>query len=247
MAHVPMTREKYDALVAAFRERPGEATHAARSAGSQFRTARKYWLEGNKAKGFRPIRDIIEEEQEAARALLQRKREEEATRRAAIAADAAEAAERREAEKRASDATEDRGSARAAEARMSRAARDSVIETLEMCGDLLNASKALRDVLRDQFREGGKVHALAATDPARVVSMLKEIGSIISQGASAAKTVAELERLIVGDPTSTTRVVFDTDAEAAKEILEAIKAAERMGVSLEALAESDDETPALQH
>jgi len=79
MAWRPLTRDIYDALVAAFRDRPGQYTHAAKRAGVEFRMAKRGWLTGwmNQAAWAKPIHVLLEEEADTSRADALRQAEAE--------------------------------------------------------------------------------------------------------------------------------------------------------------------------
>lgn len=63
-----ITRDRYDLLVAAYREQPGNASHAARVVKCDRRTATRAWHKGwSKIAWARPIRLVIYEESQAAR------------------------------------------------------------------------------------------------------------------------------------------------------------------------------------
>jgi hypothetical protein len=70
MAWHPVTREIYDLLVVAFRERPGQFSHAARHAGVEARMAKRGWFNGwpKDATWAKPIKLVLEEENDSARA-----------------------------------------------------------------------------------------------------------------------------------------------------------------------------------
>lgn len=66
--HRHITRERYDLLVAAYREQPGNASHAARTVKCDRRTATRAWHKGwPKIAWARPIRAVIYEESQEAR------------------------------------------------------------------------------------------------------------------------------------------------------------------------------------
>lgn len=68
MAGKAQTREVYDALVAAFREQPGNGSAAARTVGIEARAALRAWHKGwPRFEWGRPIKDVIADEQAAAR------------------------------------------------------------------------------------------------------------------------------------------------------------------------------------
>lgn len=82
MAWRAITRELYDALLVAFREKPGNYAHAATRAGCGYRMAKHGWLKGwvtpkGGATWAIPFSQVLKEEQEAAILLSYKKQEEE--------------------------------------------------------------------------------------------------------------------------------------------------------------------------
>ena len=81
MATARLSRETYEKLVKAFREQPGNVSHAIRAAKVGPRTARRAWMRGWDAPSWaRPIQDVFAQEQIQARASLERKRAEKGAR-----------------------------------------------------------------------------------------------------------------------------------------------------------------------
>ncbi len=77
---------KWRLLVAAFRAKPGNISHAAREAGTDRETAHKAWHLGNEREGRLSIKEILEEEDKSRRSLTQAREEAIRTETEAFAA-----------------------------------------------------------------------------------------------------------------------------------------------------------------
>ena len=216
-----ISEETYNALVAAFRGAPGRHSAVARAVGVSVSTATRYWHEvvGER----RPIREIVDAGRDIARAQLERDRlVAEAQIKAAQALVRAEG--KPLMKEIAREALNDRERTAIDEGRMSRAARSNVILHLEHTGELLEAAADMRDTLARRMR------ADAEKQPLDVLARtIQAIGHMAKQAVEAAKTAAELERLILGEPTSRVAISFESPAMATREIAEAMAAARAAG------------------
>ena len=219
-----LSEESYQVMLAAFRRAPGAIEDAAVASGVANRTAWKYWHRGSTTR--EPIKDTLDRERDTTRAHL------EASRLSAEAqVHAAKQLVRTEAESPtlmreiARDALADRERTAIDEGRMVRTARGNVIALLENTRELLAGAVDLRTTLvRKMKSEAGHqpIDVLAKT--------IQAIGHIAKQGVEAGKTVVEMERLILGEPTSRVAVVFETPSAARREITEAMAAARAAGL-----------------
>lgn len=177
-----MSREAWDALVAAYREKPGEYARAARAAKVGTQAARAAWLRGftRPLWAQRPISEIIEEER------IERRAEVRARELAhALAAD-----ERR---KLRAEAVLDAEEERLREAQAVRAAMSSGISILAAAGALSNAM--LPVIARS-------AQAISASSMSASEAM-KAIRSLAYVGAAAGgivRNAMELTRIHLGDP-----------------------------------------------
>jgi hypothetical protein len=208
MSKRPITRELYDALVAGFRETPGNASHAARVAGCDRRTAARGWTEGwcRQWSWARPINAVLREEQLAARA------------KAAEAEQAAERQRAEQAEKARTRAIE----AAAEEEQVLRVARKDVLGVLVVCAELQPAMRKL----------GQKVATMVDQDkvtPKEAMVLLTRYSQVIQRATLAGDQVIKLSRLDRGEPTAIEQRIEAeyTPEEAADEIARAHAALER--------------------
>lgn len=193
MAHPVIEAKVWEALLAAWREDPGNLSKAARAAGTSRPTARKALLEGypNADPPRRPIAEIVAEEKAAARAQLQGTIEDEA-RRAALE-DAAR--KRAEAEKARADAVE----ARRQEAQMVRSQRGNILALIGIGGTILRGALKLGDSIRKELEDAASGASKMTLEQKMVV--LTRTGLLTQRIASAAGDVVKMERLLLGEPT----------------------------------------------
>jgi len=201
-----ITREFYDRVFAEYRKTPGAHSAVANRAKTDARTCRRLWEDGIKTRGLdpemaKPMSVAIQEEQERAHALFA---SEQAV---AIRAQAeAEARQRREIREK---GEEDRAKERAEDASLVRLAKADCMMLLQT---IAQTSKSLAKL-------GASIGATAAQytalDPATgqpralLPNELRTAVSLVSTFTAATKTVVdatqrviEMERLILGEPTS---------------------------------------------
>lgn len=219
-----ISREQYDALVEAFRRRPGSISACAREVGVAYTTAFRYWTRGGAYPWAKPIQPIVEGEQEAARALM--REEADAARDARMAE--AEARGRELGREDAIAAREDKRDSLRREARIVRASRQNAEAFLEVAATLLGATCEIRDHVMDAIRTG-KLRDRILADPAQGLALLRELSRIIADAQTVARTAVELEHLTLGDPRSqgTSSVEIQTSDEAIVIIRRAAAAVQR--------------------
>lgn len=226
MARRRQTQEAYDAALAAYREKPGVHSHAARAAKVEFRTAKRMWEEGwNNVPGAISIRERLQRDAEEARAEVARqgmmKREQADSLREQARRDAVES--------------------HAAEGAMVRLARSDATGLLASVGRLQPALQSLAVQLAESVTNGEK---MGRTEAARLLGALSRV---TKEALAAAQIAVELERLHLGAPTQIVGVADVSgmsSAEAAKEIEQAAAALARARkLGLLADAEVVDVTP----
>lgn len=216
----------WDRLIEAFRQRPGNASAAARHADVDPRTARRAWAEGihwmKKDKFRKPIRETLLEEQEQARARL------------AMAEDLkaktlAEETARLEAERKSvvtARAADDRAETRVQESQLARLCRGS---TIGLAASLAKMSKGVVD-LADRLKEtldavaqatnpDGSARSLTLSEAKAAVGIVGRYATMCKQANEAARNIVETERVLLGEPTAILGVkrideVTATEAEA---------------------------------
>lgn len=185
MASAKITKDQYDKLVEAYRDKPQVYTHAAKAAGVDHRTARRAWLEGWDRPGWaRPIAAVLKEEQTRIRAKLA---EEEAAR-------AKEGAARREVQAQAKvDAIEEH----AREAQAVRGAMNTAITVLATAAQLSKAHVALGETVA----KGILKEAAEGTLPwEKALVLLKQLTWMSGQATTLVKAAVEILRKHTGDP-----------------------------------------------
>lgn len=189
----------YAALLAAYRDTPGNHRFAAQQAGVFWRTARRGWEEGWPAYVWaaRPIKDIIKEEQAIAR---QRSVEQDAVREASLQREL-EDASRRIAEQSVQPQT-DRElvrqhalETREAEALAIRLSRSNAIGLLTAMGDLVPSIQQLTKTVARQ------IETITDMTPGSFVRLLREFASAVKMVNEATDAVIKMERLVLGEPT----------------------------------------------
>lgn len=193
------TREQYDKMLAAYRERPGEHAYAARAAGVEVRSARRGWRgHWTSPPWARCFQTVIEEDQAAARAKLAR---EEAAR-------AAVAPEIREVRK---VAEFDAVAEKVREAEACRASMSAAIAGLAVTGTMSKARVALARRVSEEL--------LAATIKGdvsweRALGILSKLQWLDAQAGSQLKNAMEVLRLHIGEPDKFIRVSGEAAARA---------------------------------
>lgn len=207
MATIRISRAQYDALVAAYREKPGQHSNAARRAGVGFRTAKLGWERGwDRPPWARCIRKVLEEDAIAARKVLEEREAEKA---------ADSAVRRKERDLARLDAIEER----AREAQAVRAAMSNAMGLLAVTGALAKASVALaqgaaRDIVADA--QGEKIPWEQAVDT------LKRLSWLSYRASGVTRSSMEMLRLHLGEPEQVIAIVGEgprVDGEMAAETL----------------------------
>lgn len=241
MARRPITPEIYAALVAAYRDSPGNHRLAASQAGVFWRTAKKGWEEGWPATlwAAKPIREVIAEEHAMARqTMVERdkakdealKRDLEEASRRAVELSIQPQAERDRVKQ---DAIE----ARAEEGTAVRLARSNAIGLLRTMGELVPAIKQL------VVKTAAQMHLAVDMTPGSLVRLLREFAAAAKAVSEATEMALKMERLVLGEPTEILGLMaidMSTD-EAVREIMNAQEALFRVHETHELLPAADQE------
>ncbi len=229
MAHkTVVTREFYDNLVNAFRNEPGNASHAARKAGCDRRMAQRGFDRGwSPAIAWaRPIRQVLEEDKEAARS-AQRKLEEEHHRMAS-----------NEREKARADSV----AALAQEGQMIKAGRVTTLNALVTVAGLLPAIKSLADALTADVAAGVTI------SPGMKMRVIKDFSSVVRQLVSASNELVVAERASKGEPSkiigidiNSATMTVDEAVREIKEVTELYALAKERGLVDDPAAPGGDE------
>lgn len=215
-----MTQELYNAMIAAFRKKPGNCSHVARACGVSRKRATKWWCLGSaRQPEYEPIRRVLAREKAEAQAALEGGKRERRDDTLHVAAQA-----RREAIE--TRAQQDKL------VRMTRAASGSVLATalkLQQDGD------RLADRVRLQIAR--RLNAGDAMTEREALSLLERISKYTRTGTDLMDRAMRLERLRLGEPQHVTALLTGdvemTPAEAAIEIRaagEALLRAEELGL-----------------
>jgi hypothetical protein len=209
------------AVIAAMRLAPGNYTRAAERAGTTHATAKKLWVEGKPGTvwGARPMREVFLDEQRAA------------TARAAAAAelgrgpDASEVAEGR---KRAIET-------RAEEGRILTLARANVLGVLEGTTQLtLTYLKLAKQVDKTiMVLSDASTPVEQRMNLPQALLTLSRMAGIVGKGVYAAEAVANLERMVLGDPKDRIGGLPDDREMTAEEALEALGRGGDMALRME--------------
>lgn len=226
-----LTKQDYDKCLQAFREQPGNYSHAAKYTGMWTGTCKTLWLEGKPKRNWPAIQDVIAAEHRQARAMLQAQ-DEEIQERVGKEAQEAGLAKREEAlrlELERQRAANDIARSRAEEATMVRGARQNVVGLMGLSAQLIQGGLKLSEELKSKLADPGK---MSVSDQTKA---LQAIASIARQANEAGKIAMHMERTHVGEPTETKEVrVTNMSMNMAKEEILAcareLKALEEEGV-----------------
>lgn len=211
MGKKAITQEVYDAMLAAFREAPGNIQVVAKKANVYWTTAERAWTQGWENKNFPPIQGIVEEEQQEARARLEHEK-------------AKRTFETREIKQEL--AKQDALDSRVQEARLVRGARENSIALTASTQRLLSGAFKLSSKLAEYLQ--------STEFPVRQgVQLICAIGRLVRDSNDSAKLALQLERLLVGAPTDILGVTDISLADAERETrrtLVAIEEAKQMGL-----------------
>jgi len=219
-----VSREQWQALVAAFRAAPGNVAAAHRAVPSMcIRTVRRAWDLGiawSSHPDIRtPIRTLIEEEATHKRAALVREE-------VAVATGVRK------------DARDDAEKTQLAEAQMIRLARASTTGLLASLVKISSGAAKVGDAVADSISslgavkdEKGNPRQLTMQEVRGLVSLLARVGQTLKQVTDAAQGVIESERLVLGEPTKILGVVHSmqdiTQEEADRRMQAAMRALDR--------------------
>lgn len=192
-----ITKELYDKMVDAFREHGEDFSKVSKTAGVNWRTARKAWETGWSHMPSRPwataIRDTITREQVEARAALEREKKD-------LVAD-----HRIARQKKLRDAIEnsydDLIDARAKQGRIVRASRDNSMAALAISQRLLKGALPLADQVTQQLSAIKGEYTLS--DKLR---LLRQVGRFAADAVEIAQKTDEMERKALGEPDSIVHV-----------------------------------------
>lgn len=177
-----ISREKWDALVEAFRRRPGNKAAAAKAAGVTRKTAIRAWDRGylNTAEWAEPIKDVLAREQVIARARLARVAAgEEMATAVAEAARLDASAQRRE---------------EAAIVRESRVGSMVLLRTVsQLAVSVQPLIHRLAAILDDRASDPN-------TTAEEILEVLEQVGRFARDANRCGETAVRLERLMLGEP-----------------------------------------------
>lgn len=268
-----LTRDVAERLLESFRLVPSNGTAAARHAGCNPKTALKAWRKGLHVVGFvrykRPFKDIIAEEQLEARARMQEEKEQVRVR--SLEAEVTRLRSSRE------KAIKDITDTRIAEGALVRAARTTTGQALgalaQTGAGVAKVSQLVRKALEQLVVTGPMNVVCVVTDPVQYAmniedglpgaeylrpmtvveakgysQTLAQFATALRQVNDAAQKALEMERLLLGEPTSIIahkHLDGMTTAEAEQHVQAAVKALARFkekGALLEDAGVAGDET-----
>jgi len=198
-----ISREQWQALVAAFRTDPGNINAAHKATGLDYHFCRRAWEKGIAWSTFpdarSPIRTVLEEESSHKRAALVREE-------VAVATGVRK------------DARDDAEKTQLAEAQMVRLARASTTGLLASLVKISAGAAKVGDAVADSISslgavkdEKGNPRQLTMQEVRGLVSLLARVGQTLKQVTDAAQGVIESERLVLGEPTQILGVVHRMD------------------------------------
>jgi len=198
----------YQALVDGYRQQPGNASHAARVAGVDRRTAKRGWEIGWQKQYVwaRPIREVIREEMANARAARLRAQEEE----------------RFEQEKEREKARTAAIKAAQEEAQAVSVARTNSIAAGMMVGNLMRALVPLAQRIQQDLANPKLV-----ISPEKTAKLLSDMANVTRHSNEAMRTALELERLRLGQPTGLGGVQSQLEDLTAEEAVEELMSIQR--------------------
>jgi hypothetical protein len=208
-------RRTYDALLAGFRDDPGNITKCAKYAGVTREMARGAWHRGFPrqyaagAAWARPIKEVLAEERDSAQVARA-----ERARKDAEAADAERERARRESIEELAE-----------EGRLRSTTRKAVLGLVLVQTELIPAARACVGVIRSAVLEpdgagGWKPKAKPDLTPTQASKILREATTNVERLAAGAQRVVELGRLIRGESTLNVAAARDQSPEEALEELE---------------------------
>ena len=175
------SKARWEKIVSAYRLNPGNHWAVQELVGCDHRTAKRAWEKGWPRYGFSPIRDTIQEEQHHARA------------QRALSLDYSLAGKDSIAQR-----TEE-----ATLAGLARSAAGSLLRSiLKLAGPVEELAGDLAKALEQQRADFHQDHS----DPKALLGLLQRVTSVTREATSAAREAVELERKILGEPSSVTTV-----------------------------------------
>lgn len=206
------TRDFYEKLLNAYREEPGNATHAGRKCGCDRRAALFAWEKGWKHHPWaRPIKDVLMEEREEARALARRKQEE-----MQLAAEATRDLARKEAV-----------DARKQELDILRVARSDVLAALAIAAECVPAMRILAKVIAEFCRPGPQGQ-LPTIGPKDAMQLMTRHASLVQKAVGAAEAVIQLSRLERGESTVNVGLAQEQEPLTQEALFEELEAVEEI-------------------
>lgn len=189
---VPSLRKaQWEALLAAYREKPADISGAANAAGVSVHLAKRAWSEGW-PELYPPIRDVIVEEGEAARALRAR-RDAEAVRAQRLAVVREEKAAADEARRVAVEAA-------AQELQITQFVRADALLTLNTAARLMDGLGNLVEEVRGDILAKSKSRGGPGIDPDTFVKITGRVAGVARAAAEVAEAALTLERVRTGKP-----------------------------------------------
>jgi len=199
MARRPLTKERYDATLQAFRKEPGNYTAAAKATKQAVATTRNLWLRGWPMFPWAPpIKDALAEEM----AIARRMAAEEARDRVSMGQGVPQSEVTREQERQMALRV------RTEESRLVGVARGNVIGLLGVVNSCLRGGIKLADSVQKSLL---KVAEKDDVDPRVGLAMFNRLAFIAKMSTDAAQKVMEMERLRMGQPQALFGLVPATD------------------------------------
>jgi hypothetical protein len=189
----PAAKEVYDKLLDAFRKHNDHPVLVAKIAGCNYRTAQRCWELGYPARGLDPIRVVLAREQEQARALIM---EQQASRKRALAE------ERELSSKQAAQV-------RAQEGQLVALGRSAAVQAMAVGVTLVQSARGLAERVKTEIEQELKVPGLL--DRGVALRLLKDIVYLQNQINSMAAASMTMERIHLGQPTSTVAITSTTE------------------------------------
>lgn len=185
MGKKALTAQHWDAVLAAFREQPGNVKFAAEQAQITRQSALKAWETGWRVKGAlfgqKPIKEILQDEYEQARAERSKRQQD---------ADRIEAEQRLQAKVDAIETRRDEGI-------IAKHARRITINAYENLLVLNNQCRALINEVSLRLKDPVKLAALSLDDIRKYIAL---VGWWLTRVEQAAEATLRIERIIAGDP-----------------------------------------------
>jgi len=216
-----MNRVRYDKIVCAFRDEPGNFRQAAIKSGVDWRTARKGWLKGWPDLDFPPIKQVILDEQMESRSQAEREKRNEQR-------EEAERALQRDVEVK-DRARADAIAARKAEADLVRANRGNTIALVSITGRVLRGALKNAEELERAFANGEDSDGKKLSVSQRI-QLIDKLARTVERASRAARDTMAMERTLLGEPTEiigVTSLDFTDDEETFREIQDFATAAQR--------------------